>query len=121
MDEHHPFCGGVLIKLYFTLRGAVFKHVSKDKENGALNGCRNISCNFPCWFIAPAYAVIKSGLGVQRDQLVPVVFLKLNLLLKQTEIYYIENIYRLTLKGGSPRPLHHEPEEKLPLMIAVGR
>jgi len=104
MDEHHAFGCSVLIKLYFTLRGAVFKHVSKDKENGALNGCRNISCNFPCWFIAPAYAVVKSGLSVQGDQLVPVVFFKFNLLLKQTEANYIQNIYRHTLKGRVTPP-----------------
>lgn len=121
MDEHHAFSCSVLIKLNFALSSAVFKHVSKDKQNGTLNSSWDICCNRPCWFIAPAYAVVKSRLRVQGDQLVPVVFLKLNLLLEQAEANYIENIYRHTLKGRVTRPLHHEPEEKLPLMIAVGR
>lgn len=104
MDEHHAFGRSVLIKLHFALSGTVFKHVSKDKENCALNGCRNIRRYLPSRFIAPAYAVVKSGLGVQRDQLIPVIFLKLNLLLKQTEANYIQNIYRHKLKGQVTPP-----------------
>ncbi|CAM8680053.1 hypothetical protein LECLMA074M_17860 [Leclercia sp. M-A074-M] len=104
MNKHHSLSSSIFVKLNLALCGPVFEHVSKYQKHSSLNRCRNITWRLPCWLVTPSIAVVKGCLGVKRDQLVPVIFFKLYLLLKQVEADNLQNIYRHTLKGRVTPP-----------------